>query len=86
MTVRWSHWLLGHAAAWQRDDARLTELMPRVATLPLGSGGHLQQQLLLLLLQACLLAESTRESFQPGDGLKRGAVCSAVPARALAFS
>ena len=38
MTVRWSHWLLGHAAAWQRDDQRLRELMPRVATLPLGSG------------------------------------------------
>lgn len=38
MTVRWSHWLLGHAAAWQRDDQRLTQLLPRVATLPLGSG------------------------------------------------
>lgn len=38
MTVRWSHWLLGHAAAWQRDDMRLRELLPRVATLPLGSG------------------------------------------------
>ncbi len=36
--VRWSHWLLGHAAAWQRDDMRLRDLMPRVATLPLGSG------------------------------------------------
>ena len=38
-TVRWSHWLLSHAAAWQRDDMRLADLMPRVATLPLGSGG-----------------------------------------------
>ena len=37
-TVRWSHWLLSHAAAWQRDDMRLADLMPRVATLPLGSG------------------------------------------------
>ena len=38
MTVRWSHWLLSHAAAWQRDDMRLRDLQPRVATLPLGSG------------------------------------------------
>ena len=37
-TVRWSHWLLSHASAWQRDDQRLTDLMPRVATMPLGSG------------------------------------------------
>ncbi|KAK9814812.1 hypothetical protein WJX72_011922 [[Myrmecia] bisecta] len=37
-TVRWGHWLLSHAAAWQRDDMRLGDLMPRVATLPLGSG------------------------------------------------
>ena len=37
-TVRWSHWLLAHAAAWQRDLMRLEDLMPRVATLPLGSG------------------------------------------------
>ena len=40
MTVRWSHWLLSHAAAWQRDDMRLRDLMPRVAMLPLGSGGR----------------------------------------------
>lgn len=39
-TVRWSHWLLGHAAAWQRDLQRLTDLLPRVAMLPLGSGAH----------------------------------------------
>jgi argininosuccinate lyase len=37
-TVRWSHWLLSHAAAWQRDAQRLDDLLPRVATLPLGSG------------------------------------------------
>jgi argininosuccinate lyase len=37
-TVRWSHWLLSHAAAWQRDDMRLADLQPRVNTLPLGSG------------------------------------------------
>lgn len=37
-TVRWGHWLMSHASAWQRDDMRLTDLMPRVATLPLGSG------------------------------------------------
>ena len=37
-TVRWGHWLLSHAAAWQRDDQRLGDLLPRVATLPLGSG------------------------------------------------
>jgi len=37
-TVRWSHWVLSHAAAWQRDDMRLGELLPRVATMPLGSG------------------------------------------------
>jgi argininosuccinate lyase len=36
--VRWGHWLLSHAAAWQRDDERLRDLLPRVATLPLGSG------------------------------------------------
>jgi argininosuccinate lyase len=40
-TVRWSHWLLSHAAAWQRDDMRLRDLLPRVATLPLGSGANL---------------------------------------------
>jgi argininosuccinate lyase len=36
--VRWGHWLMAHAAAWQRDDMRLSDLLPRVATLPLGSG------------------------------------------------
>lgn len=38
MTVRWSHWVMCHASAWQRDDMRLRDLLPRVATLPLGSG------------------------------------------------
>jgi argininosuccinate lyase len=37
-TVRWSHWLLSHAAAWRRDDERLGQLLARVAQLPLGSG------------------------------------------------
>ena len=36
--VRWSHWVLSHAASWQRDDQRLADLLPRVATMPLGSG------------------------------------------------
>ena len=36
--VRWGHWLLAHASAWQRDDQRLADALPRVATLPLGSG------------------------------------------------
>lgn len=30
--------MLCHAAAWQRDDMRLADLMPRVNTMPLGSG------------------------------------------------
>lgn len=37
-TVRWGHWLMSHASAWQRDDMRIRDLLPRVATLPLGSG------------------------------------------------
>lgn len=37
-TVRWGHWLMSHAAALERDDRRLGDLLPRVATLPLGSG------------------------------------------------
>ncbi|KDD74753.1 fumarate lyase [Helicosporidium sp. ATCC 50920] len=37
-TVRWSHWLLSHAAAWQRDDERLADAARRTARLPLGSG------------------------------------------------
>jgi argininosuccinate lyase len=41
--VRWSHWLLSHASAWQRDADRLTDLLKRVDVMPLGSGalaGH----------------------------------------------
>lgn len=36
--VRWSHWLLSHAWAWQRDAQRLDELAVRVNVMPLGSG------------------------------------------------
>ena len=36
--VRWSHWLLSHAWAWQRDAQRLADLRKRVNVLPLGSG------------------------------------------------
>ncbi len=36
--VRWSHWLLSHAWAWQRDRARLADLLARVDVLPLGAG------------------------------------------------
>jgi len=36
--VRWSHWLLSHAWAWQRDRERLADLLIRVNVMPLGSG------------------------------------------------
>ncbi|PKO23561.1 MAG: argininosuccinate lyase [Chloroflexi bacterium HGW-Chloroflexi-1] len=36
--VRWSHWLLSHAWAWQRDRGRLADLARRADMLPLGSG------------------------------------------------
>ena len=36
--VRWSHWLLSHAWAWQRDLERLTDLARRVDVSPLGAG------------------------------------------------
>jgi argininosuccinate lyase len=36
--VRWSHWLLSHAWAWQRDAQRLDDLAARANLLPLGSG------------------------------------------------
>jgi argininosuccinate lyase len=36
--VRWSHWLLSHAWAWQRDAERLDDLLARANRLPLGSG------------------------------------------------
>lgn len=41
--VRWSHWLLSHAWAWQRDADRLGDVLKRVNVMPLGSGaiaGH----------------------------------------------
>jgi len=41
--IRWSHWLLAHAASWQRDAERLGELAQRVNVMPLGCGalaGH----------------------------------------------
>lgn len=36
--IRWSHWMLSHAAAFQRDVERLSEIKHRVNVLPLGSG------------------------------------------------
>jgi len=36
--VRWSHWLLSHAWAWQRDRARLADLLARADVMPLGAG------------------------------------------------
>ena len=36
--IRWSHWLLSYAWAWQRDALRLRDLLPRVNMLPLGNG------------------------------------------------
>lgn len=41
--VRFSHWILSHAAALQRDTFRLKDMMPRLNTCPLGCGalaGH----------------------------------------------
>lgn len=41
--VRFSHWLMSHVAALQRDCQRLQDMVPRVNTLPLGCGalaGH----------------------------------------------
>lgn len=41
--VRWAHWLLSHAWAWQRDAERLADALERVNHMPLGSGalaGH----------------------------------------------
>lgn len=37
-TVRWGHWIMCHCAAWQRDDQRLRDAVPRISQLPLGSG------------------------------------------------
>jgi len=36
--VRFSHWLLSHAAALQRDSQRLRDLLPRLNVSPLGCG------------------------------------------------
>jgi len=36
--VRFSHWILSHAAALERDCERLVDLSPRLNTLPLGCG------------------------------------------------
>jgi argininosuccinate lyase len=36
--VRWSHWLLSHAWAWQRDRERLADLRRRLNRSPLGAG------------------------------------------------
>ncbi|MEA3337441.1 MAG: argininosuccinate lyase [Chloroflexota bacterium] len=36
--IRWSHWLLSHAWAWQRDRERLADLRRRVNRCPLGAG------------------------------------------------
>ncbi|WRT69703.1 argininosuccinate lyase [Kwoniella shivajii] len=36
--VRWSHWLLSHAHALLSDVQRLSQLIPRISVLPLGSG------------------------------------------------
>ena len=36
--IRWSHWLLSHTWAWQRDAQRLDEIAARVNVMPLGNG------------------------------------------------
>jgi argininosuccinate lyase len=36
--IRWSHWLLSHAWAWQRDRERLADLRRRLNRCPLGAG------------------------------------------------
>jgi len=36
--VRFSHWLLSHAAALQRDSQRIRDLLPRLNVSPLGCG------------------------------------------------
>ena len=36
--LRWSHWLLSHAWAWQRDRERLADLRARLNRCPLGAG------------------------------------------------
>jgi argininosuccinate lyase len=36
--IRWSHWLLSHGWAWQRDRERLADLRRRLNRSPLGAG------------------------------------------------
>ena len=36
--IRWSHWLLSYAWAWQRDAQRLQDMLHRLNLLPLGNG------------------------------------------------
>lgn len=36
--IRWSHWLLSYAWAWQRDRERLADLRTRLNRCPLGAG------------------------------------------------
>jgi argininosuccinate lyase len=36
--IRWSHWLLSHAWAWQRDRERVADLRRRLNRCPLGAG------------------------------------------------
>lgn len=36
--IRWSHWLMAHAASFQRDAERLRDALRRVNVMPLGSG------------------------------------------------
>ncbi|KAI0314270.1 argininosuccinate lyase [Amylostereum chailletii] len=38
MPIRWSHLLLSHAFSFNADLERLTQLVPRISVLPLGSG------------------------------------------------
>ena len=41
--IRWSHWIMAHCTAWQRDAKRLGELAAHVDVMPLGVGalaGH----------------------------------------------
>ncbi|KAL1528923.1 hypothetical protein AB1Y20_010245 [Prymnesium parvum] len=36
--IRWSHWMLSHAASWKRDYERLQQIAARLNEMPLGSG------------------------------------------------
>jgi argininosuccinate lyase len=50
-TVRWGHWMMCHATAWQRDDQRLRDMIPRVAQLPLAGNPFLVDR--QFLAQVC---------------------------------